>query len=387
MKKVIDLPEGSGNRTGYKGLSLIDLIKKIVEKDDLLALEEFHNNRSLFHFNNGPPLRFTDFLSELRENIFGKKPMGTDVLEIADYAYDLTLDKFSNLPGKNRTRSSPKRGNDKKKMDKGPDCRLYFRAFLDFAKKSFSANPPQGLIEEEERAAKIMGGLVRRHFYFSRLEAERNNDHFWSRYYWSLKGHKICLWLPVSLKGQKRRKWLEENIDNPDPLRDLERERIQTIINRRLVRESLVPIDEILNTSSWNTGSISDQDPAFGSSLANVISEEKANKIKQQRRSIKSLGRKKLKKLVLRIFDDLCHGEFNDGKVAEDFGLSKTTFSRFAGSRWMKSGSIIPDLWLNTAQVLSTHKDLKGVAIESGVWGQVEAIVKDNTPLRNGGKP
>jgi len=109
-KKVIKLFEGYGNRTGYGDLSLTDLIKRIVEKDDLLALDEFHKNRSLFRFNNGPPLRFTDFLNELRENTIDKKRAGTDLFEIADYAYDLTLDKFNNLPNKNRPCSSPKRG-------------------------------------------------------------------------------------------------------------------------------------------------------------------------------------------------------------------------------------------------------------------------------------
>jgi len=231
-----------------------------------------------------------------------------------------------------------------------------------------------------------MQGFVRRHFYLSRLEAERKNDHFWSRYYWNIKGHNICLWLPVSLKGRKRREWLEENIDDPDPSRDLERERIQGIINRRLIRESLVPINEMLDTPAREAGSVSGQNTAFGSSLANVISEEKADKIKQQRRSIKALGRKRLKRLVLRIFEDLCYGEYNDGKVAKDFGLSKATFSRFAGSRWTKSGSVTPDLWLNTAQVLSTHKDFKRVAVESGVWEQVEATLKDIAPPQSGGK-
>ena len=95
---------------------------------------------------------------------------------------------------------------------------------------------------------------------------------------------------------------------------------------------------------------------------------------------------RKLKRLVLRIFEELCHGEYNDGKVAKDFGLSKATFSRFAGSRWTKSGSVTPDLWVNTAQVLSAHKDFKKVAVESGVLGKVEATLKDITLPQSGGK-
>ena len=64
--------------------------------------------------------------------------------------------------------------------------------------------------------------------------------------------------------------------------------------------------------------------------------------------------------------------------LAKDFGLSKSTFSRFAGSRWLNSKKAIPDLWLNTAHVLSTYPVFQEVAKETGVWEQVEATIENS---------
>ena len=82
--------------------------------------------------------------------------------------------------------------------------------------KSFKEKRPNGQLEEEDRAAKALQYHVRRQFYLSRLEAERKLSPFRSRYYWNIKGEKICVWLPVSLKDRKRRLWLENNIDDPE---------------------------------------------------------------------------------------------------------------------------------------------------------------------------
>jgi hypothetical protein len=87
-----------------------------------------------------------------------------------------------------------------------------------------------------------------------------------------------------------------------------------------------------------------------------------------------------LKRLILRIFKDLSGGKYEDKKVARRFGLSKATFSRFAGSRWLTTQSAVPDLWRNTAEVLSTHPIFKEVAINTGFWEQVQSALKRGVP-------
>ena len=373
MSRVIQMPTDYESESWYRSLSLIDLIGRIVYFADPRALAEFHSNRAVFSYNRNPMLCIK-FLDKLRESAARSGWPANKALEVADMAYDLTVDKFNNLPKKIELRIADKK--NAKNLKQGPDCLLYYRAFLAYIKKPFEKKRPNGQIEEEERAAKSMQHLVRRQFYFSCLEAERKFNPFRSRYYWDIQGEKICVWLPVSLKGRKRRVWLENNIDDPDPFQPEERKRIQTIIDRKLIQEGFVPLDEKVRKSKNQEHEFwSDSDEEFGISLANAVAEEKAVNIKKQRPSVKALGEDELKRLILRIFNDIESGEYKDGKVAKEFGFSKATFSRFAGSRWHQTGSSVPDLWLNTAQVLSNHNTFKETAKDTSVWKQVKATL------------
>lgn len=383
MKRLyaIRKPENSARKLWYRNLSLVKLVEKIVGKSDRPALEEFHNHRTLFSYKERPPLLFIDYLKELRESTARRTWIAPNALEVADKAYDLTIDKFSNLPGIKKSSQKAKSKGSQKMKHKGADCRLYFKAFLGGVVNSLKTNPPANEIEEESRAAMIMQGLVKRHFYLSLLEAKRSSNPFWSRYYWRVKRDTICVWLPVSLGGRERQKWLVKNIDKPNPRREGERERIQSIIDQKLVKERFVPLEKATGFSNEEELQYqSDSGETFGISLAEAVAEEKAENIGQQRPSIRALGEERLKHLVLRIFNDMSSDEYEDGKVARDFGLSKATFSRFAGSKWLSTESIIPDLWLNTAEVLSTHPTFKEVAISTGVWKQVQTILEMGAP-------
>ena len=370
----------------YRSLSLIDLIKKIVANSDHQALAEFHHNRTLFSYNGSAPMLFIDYLNELRKSTAQREWPGRNAFEIADIAYDLTIDKFNNIPSENRLTLVSKKKNTGNMKHQGSDCRLYFRAHFELITKSLKKKRPKSQLEEEYRASRALQGLVRRHFYLSCLEAERKLNPFWSRYYWDVKGIKTCVWLPVSLKGQQRRAWLEKNIDDPDPSRSEERRRIQAIINRKFVYERLIKIDEaVLVLNEDNSLVWPEPIEMAGISLAKVVAKEKAVNIRLQRRSIWALGKKRLKQLILRIFEDIGCDGYNDSKVAKDFGLSKATFSRFAGSQWFQKESSIPDLWLNTAQVLSSHSIFKDIAINMGIWNQIEGVLEKGKPrLRKG---
>jgi hypothetical protein len=259
----------------------------------------------------------------------------------------------------------------------GSNCRLYFKAVLDRTNQSFKTKPPTGELEQEARVSKILQGFVRRHFYLSWLEAARNSNPFWSRYYWNVKNHKICVWLPVSLKGRKRREWLEQNIKNIDLSRPQERQRIQAIINRKFVRERFVPYNEAIDTGHDEISPIQvDWEKTSGMSLAQIVAEEKALNIQKQRPSIRALGETQLRKMILQIFDDIRYDDYKDGKVAKNFGLTKATFSRFAGSRWRQIDSSIPDLWRNTAQMLKEHPIFRQVVKDMGFWDQVITTVE-----------
>lgn len=322
-------------------------------------------------------MRFIHYLNELRESAAKRVWTTANASEVAEKAYDLTLNKFNNLTRNKKSSPRAKNKTEPKMKLRGVNCRSYFKAFLKRVAWSFKTRPPTSQIEEEARAAMILQGLVRRHFYLSLLEVERSANPFWSRYNWRVKGGTICVWLPISLRGRERREWLGKNIDHPDPRRSGERERIQSTIGRELVREKFVPFSEVPHIPKeeeippWPKPG-----HPFGKSLAEAVAEEKARNIRLQRRSIRALGGERLKQLILRIFKDLISGKYEDRKVAGQFGLSKATFSRFAGSRWLSTESVIPGLWRNTAEVLSTQPIFKKVAISTGVWEQVKRTLE-----------
>ena len=364
-------------------MSLVDLITEIVEKNDSDALHEFHNKRTIFRYGHHEPLRFVEFMDLLRKYTEKTHWNGYQRTEVADMTYDLTLDKFNNLPIKTscNATSPPKR--------KEIDCRLYFGAFLRQINRSFAEKPPDGPISAEIRAGMILQRLVRYHFYKSRCEVERRCNRFWSRYEWKVKGGRIWLYLPVSLNGSKRREWLEKNIDNPNPSRPNEKKRIQAIIDRKFIRERFVRLSETDSDKNNETSPFwgTDQgEQPFRRSLATVVAEEKADNIHKQRTSIKTLGRDALKILIMRIFEEIDCGEYAAGDLAMDFGISPSTFSRFAGSRWdlNDTSSSVPDLWLNVAGVLSSHPVFREVSREMGYLKLAEATVKMGVEAKGG---
>ena len=364
-------------KSQYRTISLIDLIKKIANSDDSQALFEFHNNRSVFSFNNGPSLVLIEYLIELRESVLRGGSKSFNLFEVADMAYDLTKEKFTNLPTHPKPKSSPIGENVEKMKRKGPDCRLYYRAYLKRCAKTFNEKSPDGEIMKELQAAKIMQGLVRRQFYYSLLEAERKlKNPFRSRYNWNVNGGTITVYLPVAVKGLKRRKWLEERFESANPLKKGERERIQGIINREFLNERIVEIENVQN--------LADEKHCFGYwkenetevTLAEVVAEEKAENIEKLRPTIKALGKEKLKQLILRVFDEIRDADYSDGKLARNFGLSRATYSRFCGSKWHGKESTIPALWMNTAQVLSQNPAFKEMLNETGFRAQVQNTLK-----------
>ncbi len=75
----------------------------------------------------------------------------------------------------------------------------------------------------------------------------------------------------------------------------------------------------------------------------------------------------------------MSEGDYRDCVLARGFGLSKATFSRFAGSRWqIHSDGPIPDLWANTAEVLAHHTPFIQAAKDAGVWPRVTKVLRES---------
>ena len=87
---------GSGihNNEHWKSLteeSSVDLIRRIVENSDRLALKVLLDTRRLFHLRKDEqPLLFPEFLMELRDRLCSADKVAIGEIDVADCAYDLS---------------------------------------------------------------------------------------------------------------------------------------------------------------------------------------------------------------------------------------------------------------------------------------------------------
>ena len=357
-------------RIQYRRFSLIELIALIVYGADRLALDEFHRNRPVFRMKNKKTLLFIQYLTHLREIALGIKDMGSKRLEIIEAAYDMTLDKFNNMP----YLEDQQQKNCAKVKQSNSDCRLYFKAFLSGLQKRLSTEQATDQLVEEAIASTQLKGFVRRHFYYSCLEAMRKNDVLYSRYRWEVNGGHVWLRLPKYIESGERSQWLQRNIGDSGRFFPKDKKIIQQEIDQHTQAQYF---------TEFNENTVANEIPClwtltksnFNAHLADTVAHEKACNIECQRRAICALGPRKLKELVLRIFREINDEDYNCTRIAEDFGLSKATLSRFAGPAWHSES--IPDLWQNTAYVLSMNKEFREIAKEAGVWPIVQQVKKD----------
>jgi hypothetical protein len=292
---------------------------------------------------------------------------------VLDRAYDLTVDKFVNIPVQTESHRQAKQ--------QGPDCRYYFRAFFDHATARLKAGPPANTIEAEMTAAEILRRFVERHFQFSCWESKRQAQKLVRRYVWELDGYALYIWLPLELPGRRCREWLEVHIPDVDPGRVGEQDRVQEIVNRLLARREIMPLHRVCGGAENIPASIEDlpsliEEQITVDGLAKVVAEEKTENIMHQRPAIRQLGTDKLKELIHTVFAGLACEDYVEQTIAACFGLSKPTFSRFAGSRWNDNwNDAVPDLWRNTAQTLAGHSAFVVAAKRAGVWKRVAQVL------------
>lgn len=355
----------------YDHLSLVELAERIVASDRA-ALRELHDARPLFRLENGEPLLLAGFIERLTDTLWARNLAGGDA-GLLESACDLTVDKYVLIP--KDPPGAPRRGRHV------PDCRRAFRSFLRVMNELTADKRAGTPIQSEILAARILQRRVVYAFRLSCLDARRAANRGRSRYAWRVNGRVIYVWMPRAIQNLRRRAWLEENIAEVDPFRPGERYRVQGVIDERLGIAGHVSIegsaDDLASRRAYDSPVhtlIEEEVSAHG--LANAVAEEKAANIDSQRRAIRILGRLRLKQLILRIFDNLAQEAYEEKRLAEAFGISRATFTRFAGSRWkMDADGRIPDLWANTAQTLAAHAPLMEAAEEAGVWDNVELIL------------
>lgn len=366
------------------GESSLRLISLVVEHQDRYALDELLSKRKLFIFA-GRRILLPEFIWQLRQRSHSSRSIGISSDDIPDEAYDLTLQKFISLHSTaNRGEVAKSNEGSSQLKQKQTDCRYYYGVVLEKMDRWQTENPGADGLEEEQAVGEFLQQLVVRHFYLSRLEILRKMRPYAIRYGWKVGGRTINLWYPAEIPAKTFREWLQQQLPTISPHPTELRSRLQAAIDSHFFRDRFVSIDD-LPEQPGATPSIDIHDPlaaiAGPSMFAQVVAREKINHLNELRPAIRELGKKTLEQLILRIFSDLTDGIFEDGAIARDFGLSKATFSRFAGSKWQekregKKSRTIPDLWHNTAKVISADSLFLDAAREAGVLPAIARILE-----------
>lgn len=351
--------------------SLLRLLSVISEEGSRAALVELLGARYVHANKNGQGLLLPEYIAHLHAQFMRE---GRAVpASIWDDAYDLTLDKFTALP--------------QEEAHTGVDCRKYYRAFM--KREAWKAlGAPHAVWDEESFVALALQQFVRRHFYFSYLEARRKENVLVSRYTWHCgELGTLNLRMPCHVSGQKRREWLWENVPDADPRRPGERERVQSIIDQAFGAPRIASLDELESEGIQDVGQATHPNMAAidRPPFARTLAKEKAASADLQRPSIRRLGPEKIEQLVIAILDVLLEPGKSFESLAEEFELSKSTMSRFAGEDWSKTGSSgadVPDLWNNAAHLLSTCPAFREMAGEAGVLRAAGETRDAGQPLR-----
>lgn len=370
-------------RTRYAMMTLHDLARQIVVASDPHALVELHQ-RTAFYPNGTGPVCLADLVDYLRRQAMGRGN------EHADEAYDLTIDKFSRLDRKgDQDTASGSAGQQPRRL--GMDCRRYFAAFVKYLDEQQATTGWMAALEREMFEGKVLQQLVCRHFHLSLRE--RHRSAFMTRYVWHLPGGALTLFMPRSISGRARRQWLEQNVKDVDPAQPNEQVRIQAIIDEKIGQPRLFSLSEeggmdrrhLLAHRALSRG----EDPLAISveGLADTVAREKAANIHQQRPAIRALGEQKLREMIRQIFDGLMDDGYRLVDVAQQYGVSKATLSRFAGIRWDGGQNAdlypVPDLWRNTAGVVGSDPDFVEAAKRAGVWQRIKAVADAHMFVRD----
>lgn len=348
--------------TDYERHDLIALMQLIVEGDPD-ALDELVSRRR-------PVMRHSRTISipewiEERANHQACQWVGGD--EVPETARDLLYDRFTRLPVE---------------PDGGIDCRYYYRGFLEHLQTlpETEVGRTSQSLQRNNAVIDRLTGYLHRHWRFCLREAWRRQQRMTVAHKFATATATLQLWVPASIPPRDRSDWISRNFGPLD--RDIEglRAKTQACINTWLdhtLREREQQLHASLQTDLFggeNT-SFSIEHGWSHHGLAHTVAQEKANAPQRLRASIAAMSPEHIAQLVTRIFEDLVGGCYHPSTIAREFGLHKSTLTRFAASHWQPGDEgPTPDLWLNTAQVLAHQPQFAAALEEAGLYHLVKAL-------------
>jgi len=371
----------------YRSLDTIQLVKRIATDADRAARDELIQYRRVFRWGDRDRL---DLASYLRARCHWMAARGGVAMapEVLDTAYEITIDKFTNIVEHAIDEDGTPVG-DGHDAASGIDCTNYFRAFLE----QFGVHNQtlEGSVTAEVRSEERLQQFVNRHFYLSLKEASRRCNKLVHRYEWSTDGVSVTLIMPRSMSGKEKRRWLDAHVPADIRRGKNAKHEIQNIVDRKLLshakshllaefRSRHLPRPHLPWSVEHGVSSLG---------LARALADEKVHNIDSLRPAIRALGPSRLRNLILDVFAGLRTGRFEEGALAQRYGVSRSTFSRFCGSQWKRRSPSetplkVPDLWANLANLLANPEVFREAARTAGVWDEVADLASGASIARSG---
>lgn len=370
---------------------LLELLRIAGHADSQREIRTLTTEKTPFQLATNRWVGLSEYAHYLRECYFSgtRKSVEIHRLDIADRAYDLTLDKFTNVPQESDPDGVVVEIGSKNSLSTQTDCRRYYRALLRMVDRDLEQTQTSNMAETEMIVASAFQRFVRRHFFFSIREAQRQLNPHASRYTWSTPSGAMVLVMPTSMNGPERRRWLEERFGDIDARDPGAREQVQLVVDNELLRDVVVPLDavsyelhdsgDLLSWAAYHEISIV--------GIAESLAREKSAQFECLRPAIRHLGKDGVYRLVHRVVRETSSGTLSEATLASEFNLSRPALSRFAGTRWRRDTGPgrrrIPDLWRNLARVISHDEKLQEAARSVGVWESVKSYL---APVEQGGR-
>ena len=260
-----------------------------------------------------------------------------------------------------------------------------YRAFARHLDRLHQTNTFPSPLDSERAEAHVMQTLVELHLRWALQTQRTRRSAAWSRY--TFHGPDACLTLlvPRRVPGQERRTYVERCAGPIRPGDPGEQQRVQAAIDAYAGPGLGFTIDEARDAGHGlerpDHAAIEAEDEARCVRFIDGLAEEKSATAHLQRDAIAALGPHGVRDLVGRVMSDVMADDYHPASVAADFGLSRSTMTRFAARHWRDDRTGLPsDLWLNAARLLGRNPLLIEAAKNAGLLDEVRRIAQAPEP-------
>ena len=349
----------------------LNVLRRIGDSADQAALAEFHNHRRLFDFNGSRKLLCIEYGECFCQGPTARRILGENTL-LQEEAHVRFMDRFCNL--------RPTTARKSRRSRRGPDCRKNFAAIVRAVDAWHAKHRSADALELEATTARIAQERIAVHAWFACADALRTRNPTRSRFQARTPHGPVTVCMPRWLTGRRRREWIDQNTATADGGATCRSDDLQGLADARYGHSRITSLDDpealgmgpVFSSLDWLV-----EHEITTRGIAAFIADEKAVS-SELRPSIAALGPDGVRCLVLRLFEAIENGLYDNRAIAAEFDMSPASLSRFAPRRWRPDDQRpIPPFFDNICQTLAAYAPFTEIARKAGVWKTVRRLLNE----------